>query len=518
MRSFFIPYQLNDITVVNIVIFVSFPMVNRYIIPGGSAGSYQRDGYTLDVGSSMMFGFGENGTTNLLTRALATVNKKIETVPDPVQIHYHLPNGLEVKVHRSYDEFIDELITKFPHEENGIRGFYQECWNVFNALNCLELKSLEEPKYLLEQFFNHPLACLQLVRYVGSNTGDIARKHIKDPELLHFIDIECYCWSTVCADMTPMINAGMVFCDRHYGGINYPRGGVGRIAVELVNGLQELGSKIEYKSNVKNIIIENGKAVGVKMVDGREIRARTVVSNATRWDTFEKLMPDGQEKPENEVNFLKRYTKSPSFMTLHLGIESDVIPHGFDCHHIVVEDWDSMESPGGTLFVSIPTLLDPSIAPPNRHIFHAFTPDWLHDYENLSLKDYKLLKEERADSILQRLETALRLPGLLSEVRFREVGTPKTHRRFLNRVDGSYGPIPSRPPLGMLGMPMNTTSIEGLYCVGDSTFPGQGVNAVAFSGMSCAHRVAADLGFEKVIPVVDVGLKNFLNTIRDNYA
>lgn len=45
----------------------------------------------------------------------------------------------------------------------------------------------------------------------------------QDPELLSFIDIECYCWSTVLADLTPMINSGMVFCDRHYGGINYPK-------------------------------------------------------------------------------------------------------------------------------------------------------------------------------------------------------------------------------------------------------------------------------------------------------
>ena len=47
----------------------------------------------------------------------------------------------------------------------------------------------------------------------------------QDPELLRFIDIECYCWSTVLADFTPMINSGMVFCDRHFGGINYPRVG-----------------------------------------------------------------------------------------------------------------------------------------------------------------------------------------------------------------------------------------------------------------------------------------------------
>ncbi len=42
-------------------------------------------------------------------------------------------------------------------------------------------------------------------------------------------------------------------------------------------------------------------------------------------------------------------------------------------------------------------------------------------------------------------------------------------------------------------MPFNRTQFLGLYCVGDSTFPGQGLNAVAFSGFACAHRVAVDL-------------------------
>ena len=45
--------------------------------------------------------------------------------------------------------------------------------------------------------------------------------------------------------------SGMVFCDRHYGGINYPVGGVGRIAEELAEGLRERGGHIEYRANVR---------------------------------------------------------------------------------------------------------------------------------------------------------------------------------------------------------------------------------------------------------------------------
>lgn len=126
---------------------------------------------------------------------------------------------------RDYERFVAELTRAFPHEAAGIRGFYGECWKVstahrrptnaappcaacsgrraltaepalppacprraapprtqvFNALNSLELKSLEEPRYLLQQFARAPGACLTLASYLATNAGDVARKHIKVP-------------------------------------------------------------------------------------------------------------------------------------------------------------------------------------------------------------------------------------------------------------------------------------------------------------------------------------------------
>ena len=163
-------------------------VLERYLIPGGSAGYFEREGYRFDVGASMIFGFGSEGTTNLLTRALAAVGQQIETIPDVSQIHYHLPKGLDLKVHRDYQQFLTALGDRFPAEREGIRKFYDECWAVFNCLNVMELLSLEELGYLFRVFFQHPLACLGLVKYLPQNAGDIARRYIRDPELLKFID------------------------------------------------------------------------------------------------------------------------------------------------------------------------------------------------------------------------------------------------------------------------------------------------------------------------------------------
>ena len=466
-------------------------VLERYLIPGGSGGSFKREGYTFDVGASMIFGFGEKGHTNLLTRALADVGQHCTTVPDPAQLEYHLPNGLNVAVDRDYERFIADLSARFPHEAQGIRSFYDTCWQVFNCLDAMPLLSLEDPAYLAKVFFKAPLACLGLARWLPVNVGDVARAHIKDPALLKFIDMECFCWSVMPADLTPMINAGMVFSDRHAGGINYPKGGVGVIAEKLVAGLESHGGAIRYQSRVTQVLIENGQAVGVKLASGEELWARRVVSNATRWDTFGGLV-DQEHTPKAETTWRRRYKPSPSFLSLHLGIDAAVVPEGFHCHHLLLERWEEMEAEQGVVFVSMPTLLDPALAPEGRHILHSFTPSDIEHWKQLSPAEYKAKKAADAAGLVQRLEAIL--PGLGGAIRHQEIGTPRTHRRFLGRMGGSYGPIPALRLPGLLPMPFNRTGLRGLYCVGDSCFPGQGLNAVAFSGFACAHRIGADLG------------------------
>jgi prolycopene isomerase len=475
-------------------------VLEQYKIPGGSGGSFKRKGFTFDVGASMIFGFGKKGYTNLLTRALNDVGQECETVPDPTQLAYHLPNHLEITVDRDYQKFITKLIDLFPHEEKGINHFYKTCWDVFNCLNSMPLLSIEDPGYLMKVFFKSPLSCLGLARWLPVNAGDVARRHIKDPALLKFIDIECFCWSVMPADLTPMINAGMVFSDRHYGGINYPKGGVGIIAEKLVKGIETFKGEIRYRAKVKKIIFENGKAIGVSLDNGEEIFGKTIVSNATRWDTFggqgiNDPLVDPGKTPTAETKWNNRYIPSPSFLSLHLGVSKDSIPSNTHCHHLLLDKWEEMENEQGVTFLSIPTLLDPSLAPSDSHIVHAFTPSSMDCWERLSNKEYLDKKKEDGDKLISKLEKLF--PNLSQNILHKEIGSPRTHKRFLARNKGSYGPIPSMRLPGLLPMPFNTTKIKGLYCVGDSSFPGQGLNAVAFSGYACAHKIGAKLGMNK---------------------
>ena len=73
-----------------------------------------------------------------------------------------------------------------------------------------------------------------------------------------------------------------------------------------------------------------------------------------------------------------------------MGVKAEVLPLDTDCHHFVLEDdWARLEEPYGRIFFSIPTVLDPSLAPEGHHTLHIFTSAWIDDWKvDLNHKEY----------------------------------------------------------------------------------------------------------------------------------
>ena len=151
-------------------------VLERYLIPGGSGGAFKRAGFTFDVGASMIFGFGEKGYTNLLTRALADVGEHCETIPDRAQLEYHMPAGLQIAVDRDYDTFIADLTARFPHEAKGIDCFMTPAGRCSTA-------SMRCPCYRWRIGLSHQgvfqgsAGLFGLARWLPFNVGGVARQH-----------------------------------------------------------------------------------------------------------------------------------------------------------------------------------------------------------------------------------------------------------------------------------------------------------------------------------------------------
>ncbi|NTU68797.1 MAG: FAD-dependent oxidoreductase [Chlorobiaceae bacterium] len=459
--------------------------------PGGSCSAFRKGGYTFDAGASVFYGFCDDdtkGTLNLHSRIFRRLGIDLPTIPDPVQIHYHMPNGFEVPVHYDRHRFLECLYRRFPHEKEGIRRFYAELESVYDILNSLPAGSLEDVLHIATVGSLHPLKAMSLGLKTLYSMGGIARKYIQDEELLRFIDLESYSWAVQDALATPLVNAGICLADRHHGGINYPVGGSGAIPAALVKGIEKFGGTVRYGAAVEQVLIEDGRAVGVRLAGGQEFRAHAVVSNATVWDTFDRLVPDERLRIPEE-----RFVQAPSWFQVYLGVDASVIPKGFNVHHILVDDWSRYDELGGTIYFSAPSLLDPSLAPAGKHAVHLFVTAEAWQWERYDGKEpeYRSRKEEYAKSLLARTERLL--PGLSGAVELMVTATPQTHERYLNRWQGSYGPL-LHPGQNVLRKPQNRTPVENLYATGDSTFPGQGVIAVTYSGVSCASSIARQLG------------------------
>ena len=188
-----------------------------------------------------------------------------------------------------------------------------------------------------------------------------------------------------------------------------------------------------------------------------------------------------------------RFLRAPSWFQLYLGVDASIIPDDFYVHHILVDRWENYNQPGGTIYFSAPTLLDPSLAPPGKHIVHAFVTADIDEWQSYDRSNgaYQNAKEAFAAGVISRTERIL--PGLANAIQVKVLATPMTHQRYLNRFKGSYGPL-LKPGQNILQKPQNTTRIKNLFAAGDSTFPGQGVIAVTYSGVSCASYIARQFG------------------------
>ena len=291
------------------------------------------------------------------------------------------------------------------------------------------------------------------------------------------------------ANGTSAAEVAFMFAEWYRPGVvlDYPIGGSGAIVDALVRGLQRHGGQLILNAHVEQVVIKGGKAVGVLLRNGEEIRAKqAVISNASIWDTL-KLLPEGAvSKSWREKR--RAIPECNSFMHLHLGIDATDIKANLLCHYIIVNHWEPIDAPQNVVLVSIPSLIDSTVAPPGKHVIHVYTPGnepyQLWQGMDRKTQEYAQQKQQRAEVMWQGLERII--PDIRSRCEVTLVGTPITHERFLRRHRGSYGPA-IRAGEGLFPEPI---VLPGLLCCGDSIFPGIGLPAVAVSGMIAANTLA----------------------------
>jgi phytoene dehydrogenase-like protein len=290
----------------------------------------------------------------------------------------------------------------------------------------------------------------------------------------------------------------------------FSRGGTGAISNAIGDAAREAGAEIRTEVQVGRILVKDGRAEGVVLDSGEEIRATVVSSSLDPNLTFLKLM-DSSELPDDFLEEVRRYKYRGSSGKVNLAL--DGLPE-FKClpgagRHLrgamsISPSVEYMEraydqakygefSSRPYIDMVIPSLTDPSVAPPGKHVLSCFV-----QYAPYKLKPGLNWDEQRdafGDAVINTISE--HAPNLKNIIIGRQVITPLDIERSIGLTEGNIfqGEL-SLEQLFFLrpvaGWARYRTPIRNLYMCGSATHPGGGI--MGAPGRLAALEILKDKG------------------------
>ena len=286
------------------------------------------------------------------------------------------------------------------------------------------------------------------------------------------------------------------------------RGGTGAISNAIADAAREAGAEIRTETPIAKIILKNGQAKGVVLVNGDEIYADVISSSVDPRLTFMKMVGE-EHLPTDFVDDIKRYKFRGSSGKVNLAL--DALPD-FKClpgagPHLrgavsISPSVEYMErayddakygrySRRPYIDMVIPTLTDPSVAPPGKHVMSCFV-----QYAPYNLKEgnWDDQREAFGDTVIDTI--AEHAPNIKDIILHRQVLTPLDLEREFGLSEGNI--FQGELTLEQLfflrpapGWAQYRSPIRNLYMCGSATHPGGGI--MGASGRNAAMEILKDI-------------------------
>ena len=304
--------------------------------------------------------------------------------------------------------------------------------------------------------------------------------------------------------------------DGNMGAWGYARGGMGAVAESIAGAFQAYGGELRRDAGVEKILVKSGKVKGVALTNGEEIDARIVVSGMDVKRTFLKCM-DKNDLPAEFYHRVKNFKIRGSSGKLNIALDGmpsfPALPKGSPLLHGDMHFIDSMErmerayddwkegtwSRDPYVDMVIPTVSDPTMAPPGKHFMSCFV-----QYCPPKINGREWKPEEReafGQTVIDQI--AEHSPDFKDLILHVEIRTPKELEDEAGLTEGNifHGELTmdqlmfNRP---VPGYAQYRAPVAGLYMCGSSTHPGGGV--IAAPGANAAREILFDLRRSNTVP------------------
>lgn len=343
-------------------------VLEQHYVPGGFTHVFRREGYRWDVGVHIVGNTALHALPGRVMDLLSAGNLKWQPVGD-VYDQFFYPDGFSVAFPSDPDTFAAVLLRAFPRAGDQIDRYFAALKATARSLQGWHLSHLVPGavgRWVSTALSGGPQGPMHVT------AAEKLEELIQDDKLRAVLTGQWGYHGIPPSKVSWALHAMVSWHFLH--GASYPVGGASRIASTFLQGVADAGGWTRVCADVAQILIEGGRAVGVRMADGEEIRAPSVVSAAGAWTTVTKLLP-----PEvGRAGWAERIAAlepSPAHVCLYIGFKGDISAAGADrsCQWF----FDSWSHEHGTwrvrpgealsrppiLFCSFPSLKDPEHTP-----------------------------------------------------------------------------------------------------------------------------------------------------------
>jgi phytoene dehydrogenase-like protein len=486
---------------------------------GGCATQFSRGPrkarYHFDVGLHYIGDCARDGSIPRILRELG-IELEYEQL-DPNGFDRLVFPDLEVAIPANLERYRGRLLDLFPHEARGIDRYVGLVDAVMRVSRTLELADGRRPG--LRELAGMALPAIKLGPIQEATIGQVLDSMIRDERLKAVILGQSGDYGLPPSKVSALLHMGLA--GHYFRGAYYPKGGGQVIADRLVERIEAAGGSVHLRAPVERILVEGGRAVGLRLAPraggaARDVRAEVVVSNADLKRTLLELVGPAH-LPGEWITRAERFEMAAALFILFLGVEGDLKAHGltnanvwqFDGYD--VEGFYGADTGRGPIAIKGSYITSASLKDPSNALHHA--PEGVGNLEVMAVVPgalerwgvpassvdawsykheaaYQERKREVEENLLARLHRLY--PSTEGKVVFRESATPVSHRRYTGATDGTGYGLAATPAQFMKKRPGYRGPIGGLYFAGASTRAGHGIVGSMMSGRSAALRVLAD--------------------------
>jgi len=291
----------------------------------------------------------------------------------------------------------------------------------------------------------------------------------------------------------PMFAMMMTLARMHSRVAGYPIGGSEPFVHAIERRYLDLGGSVQYGARVEEILVEENRAVGVRLADGSEPRFNAVISAADGHATVFELLR-GRYCSDALRRYYDHLPVSPPFLLVGIGVKR--VPDGFpDALQGISFPLSEPIVVDGRRLARLSvraSVFDPTLAPEGGAVMQVVIPSSFERWQALRAEPdaYRAEKDAVAAEVLRGLEE--RFPGLSSDVEVVDVATPATWHRITGTWRGSpAGWLPSPRTLS-IRLKKTLPGLYDCYMVGQWVEPGGGLPSVVMSARQVLERICKE--------------------------